>query len=86
MSSDPQKAKEQKAAIAPMLSVRNGARAIEFYKAAFGAMELYRVDNDAGQVVGRMSAGAPNSGSSTNLRSTPTSALSLSAAVLFEWR
>ena len=85
MSSDPQKAKEQKA-FAPMLSVRNGARAIEFYKAAFGAMELYRVDNDAGQVVGRMSAGAPNSGSSTNLRSTPTPALSLSAAVLFEWR
>ena len=25
--------------IAPMLSVRNGARAVEFYKAAFGASE-----------------------------------------------
>ena len=26
------------------LSVRNWARAIDFYKAAFGARELYRVD------------------------------------------
>jgi len=39
-----------------MLSVRNGVRAIEFYRAAFGAIELYRVDNDAGQVVARLSA------------------------------
>jgi PhnB protein len=56
MSYGLQKAKTQKTAIAPMLSVRNGARAIEFYKAAFGAVELYRVDNDAGQVVARLSA------------------------------
>lgn len=28
--------------IAPMLSVRNGARAVEFYKAAFGAIEVAR--------------------------------------------
>jgi PhnB protein len=56
MSDDKQKANDQKAAIAPMLSVRNGVRAIEFYKAAFGAIELHRVDNDAGQVVARLSA------------------------------
>jgi len=31
--------------IAPMLSVRNGARAVEFYKAAFGALEVYRVED-----------------------------------------
>jgi PhnB protein len=31
-------------------------RAIEFYKVAFGAIELYRVDNDAGEVVARLSA------------------------------
>ena len=30
--------------VAPMLSVRNGARAVEFYKAAFGAIEVYRVE------------------------------------------
>ena len=31
--------------IAPMLSVRNGARAVEFYKAAFGAVEVFRVED-----------------------------------------
>ena len=56
MSDDPQNADNQKIAIAPMLSVRNGVRAIEFYKAAFGANELYRVDNGAGEVVARLSA------------------------------
>ena len=56
MSYDLQNAGHRKTTIAPMLSVRNGVRAIEFYKAAFGANELYRVDNDAGQVVARLSA------------------------------
>lgn len=41
--------------IAPMLSVRDGARAIEFYKAAFGATELFRMDADNGAVVCRLS-------------------------------
>jgi PhnB protein len=40
--------------IAPMLSVRNGARAVEFYKAAFGASEVYRVEDPAGAVVSRL--------------------------------
>jgi PhnB protein len=40
--------------IAPMLSVRQGARAIEFYKSAFGAVELFRVEDDAGCVVARL--------------------------------
>jgi PhnB protein len=42
-------------AIAPMLSVRRGAKAIEFYKAAFGATEMFRIDNDKGEVVARLS-------------------------------
>src|SRR6186997_784848 len=41
--------------IAPMLSVRNGARAVEFYKAAFGAIEIFRVEDGAGAVVSRLS-------------------------------
>lgn len=46
-------------AIAPLLSVRNGARAVEFYKAAFGAREVYRVEDPDGAVVARLSvAGA----------------------------
>jgi PhnB protein len=42
-------------AIEPMLSVRNGVRAIEFYKAAFGAEELVRVGD--GDVVAQLSVG-----------------------------
>ena len=45
--------------ILPMLSVRNGARAVEFYKAAFDATEVYRVEDPGGLVVSRLSvAGA----------------------------
>jgi PhnB protein len=45
--------------IAPMLSVRNGARAVEFYKAAFGAIEVFRIEAPNGAVVSRLSvAGA----------------------------
>jgi len=40
-----------------MLSVRRGAQAIEFYKAAFGAGELFRIDSDDGAVVARLSVG-----------------------------
>ena len=38
-----------------MLSVRNGARAVEFYKAAFGAIEVFRVEAPDGAVVSRLS-------------------------------
>jgi PhnB protein len=41
--------------IAPMLSVRNGAKAIEFYKAAFGAIDVFRIDAPDGAVVARLS-------------------------------
>jgi PhnB protein len=40
--------------LAPMLSVRNGARAIDFYKAAFGATELFRFDAEDGTVVAQL--------------------------------
>ena len=46
-----------KTAIAPMLSVRNGKQAVEFYKTAFGAGELFRIDSDTGAVVARLSVG-----------------------------
>ena len=41
--------------VAPMLSVRGGSRAVEFYKAAFGANEVYRVEDPGGSVVSRLS-------------------------------
>jgi PhnB protein len=40
--------------LAPWLSVRNGARAVEFYKAAFGAQETYRIEAPDGAVVARL--------------------------------
>lgn len=43
-----------KTAIAPMLSVRKGAQAVEFYKAAFGAVERFRIDGEDGSVVARL--------------------------------
>jgi PhnB protein len=49
--------KDIKTSIAPMLSVRNGAKAVEFYKAAFGAGELFRLDAEDGSVVAQLSVG-----------------------------
>jgi PhnB protein len=37
--------------IAPMLSVRRGAEAVDFYKRAFGATEKFRIDSPTGEVV-----------------------------------
>jgi PhnB protein len=42
--------------ISPMLSVRRGAKAVEFYQSAFGASVAYRVDAPDGAVVARLSA------------------------------
>src|SRR5215467_12722990 len=43
--------------IAPWLSVRNGAKAVDFYKAAFGAAELFRVEDPSGAVVAQLQVG-----------------------------
>jgi PhnB protein len=58
MGNEALSAKDQNTAIAPMLSVRNGVRAMKFYKAAFGADELFRIDDESsGAVVARLSVG-----------------------------
>lgn len=57
MGNESEVAKDQKTSIAPMLSVRNGKKAIAFYKAAFGAGELFRVEDEGGAVVARLSVG-----------------------------
>lgn len=41
--------------ISPLLSVRRGASAIEFYIKAFGAVELSRIEDEKGEVVARLS-------------------------------
>jgi PhnB protein len=45
----------QKTSIAPLLSVRNGAKAIEFYVAALGAKVAFRHDDAGGAVVAQLS-------------------------------
>ncbi len=42
--------------ISPWLNVRNGSRAVEFYKSAFGATELFRI-GDEHSTVAQLSIG-----------------------------
>jgi catechol 2,3-dioxygenase-like lactoylglutathione lyase family enzyme len=56
MSFDPVVAGAVATTISPWLSVRGGARAVEFYKAVLGAKEVYRVEAPDGAVVSRLSA------------------------------
>ena len=44
----------RKTTIAPLLSVRGGKKALEFYKAAFGAEELYKIEAPDGAVVAQL--------------------------------
>jgi PhnB protein len=44
-----------KTTLTPMLTVRNGAEAVEFYKKAFGATEVSRAKTPTGQIVAEMS-------------------------------
>jgi PhnB protein len=47
--------KDTAVSIEPWLSVRNGARAVEFYKSAFGATEVFRIESPDGAVVSTLS-------------------------------
>lgn len=57
MSNTSQPNSSRTASIAPLLNVRRGSQAIEFYRQAFGAEELYRVSDPDGQVVAQLSVG-----------------------------
>jgi PhnB protein len=46
---------EVRCSIAPWLSVRNGAQAVDFYKSALGANEVYRLEDPRGSVVAKLS-------------------------------
>ena len=43
--------------IAPWLSVRKSAQAVIFYQSAFGAEEVFRLDDESGGVVARLAVG-----------------------------
>ena len=53
-----QAAAPRETTVSPMLSVRNGARAVQFYQAAFGAEVLFKLQ-EGGSVIAQLSvAGA----------------------------
>ena len=45
----------EQTSVIPLLSLRRGAEAIDFYKRAFGAVERFRIQNDKGEVVAQLS-------------------------------
>ena len=51
MSTGTPESKPVKTSIAPWLSVSRATEAMNYYKAAFGAVERYRLEDDAGTVV-----------------------------------
>ena len=57
-----QSATQTAVSIAPMLSVRRGIAAVEFYKAAFNAEEVFRIENES-SVVSRLSIHGASDGS-----------------------
>jgi len=66
-----------KSSLAPWLSVSDGTSAIEFYRNAFGAKEVYHLDDPGGGVVSRMEIDGGEfwlSGSSEGERKTGGSA------------
>jgi len=44
-----------KSSVAPWLSLRKSGKAVDFYKSAFGATEVYRMEDPGGGVVVRLS-------------------------------
>ena len=51
MSTGTPESKPVKTSIAPWLSVSRATEAVDYYKAAFGAVERYRLEDDEGSVV-----------------------------------
>lgn len=55
MAVDPATSETVRCSIAPWLSVRKSAQAVDFYKSAFGATEVFRLEDPDGNVVARLS-------------------------------
>jgi PhnB protein len=64
----------------PFLSVRNGAKAVDFYKSAFGAEEIFRLEDPTGAVVSNLTINGHGFWAADDLPSTKTSALKPSTA------
>jgi PhnB protein len=71
MSTRARRSEPLQTSIAPWLSVRRGAEAVDYYKAAFGAAELHRHENDAGEIVAQLSIGGADFWVSDDPTSSP---------------
>jgi PhnB protein len=57
MASPDQGSTSPRPSMAPMLSVRRGSAAVDFYKAAFHATEIFRIESPDGAVVAQLAVG-----------------------------
>ena len=57
MADESNDAAKRRPSLAPMLSVRHGASAVDFYKAAFDARELFKIEAPDGSVVAQLAIG-----------------------------
>jgi PhnB protein len=57
MADESNDAAKRTPSLAPMLSVRHGASAVDFYKAAFDARELFKIEAPDGSVVAQLAIG-----------------------------
>jgi PhnB protein len=58
MANESQNAARSRPSVAPLLSVRRGARAVAFYKTAFGAREIFCVEAPDGAMVAQLAIGS----------------------------
>jgi PhnB protein len=72
MNIQKQDSKLPKTDIAPWLTVRNAKAAVDYYKAAFGTQELYRLENDNGNLaIAQLSINGANFWISEDAEFTP---------------
>lgn len=57
MAGAPRAPLNERVVLQPMLSVRGGSQAAQFYQQAFGATELFRISEDGISVVARLAIG-----------------------------
>jgi PhnB protein len=82
MTGDSQRGEPIPTGIAPWLSVRGGKDAVEFYRAAYGATELHRVENDDGEIVSQLSVDGAEFWVSDDAASSPETLGACSARMI----
>jgi len=68
--------------IAPWLSVHDAERAVDFYKAAFGAVELYRMPDQGAIEVAQLSVGGADFWVQNDAGASPKAGLALVRMIL----